>query len=138
MSIEEVIQEPIKTPISYKSQTYYTKQERLIKRHLDKLGFIEGIGYIHNTRIRRHTSERTIYYWLDFYIPSMNLVIEYSPNYWHKDKGRAKLDINRRNFVISLGLKYVELNDEHITKIKSDGLLSVIQEMLNDGSKESG
>jgi hypothetical protein len=116
---------------SYISQVYYSKEEKVIKRALDKLNFIEGISYIHNVCLPKKMSKRKCYYWIDFYLPEMRLAIEVSPDKWHKD--RPKQDAFKKKYIESLGVRFVSLNSETIERVKSSNLLNIVMELLSNG-----
>jgi len=87
-----------------RSQTYYTSLEKQVKSELDKKGLIEGIDYIHNVRIR-DPNRKGVYFWLDFYLPRIGLVIECSPSLWHQRWSRDKSDSRKISLLESYGLK---------------------------------
>lgn len=83
--------------------------EKKVKEQLDEL----NIKYIQQKQI---IGNNKIYY-LDFYIPSLKLVIECNGDYWHSLPNRIQRDKDLKEFVESSGHKIIfiwehEINDE--------------------------
>ena len=105
---------------------YYSSSERAGKKYLENLGLKEGFDFFHNARVKTENAKgRIIYYWLDFVIPSKNLVIEISPEIWHKLSGVPEKDKRKRKFIEDMGWTLIDLKSEDIkllnrTKLGSD------------------
>ena len=97
-----------------RSPTYYTPQEQLVKECLEELGYIEGVTFFHNARVRNGKR----YYWLDFILPVEKIVIEVSPSVWHRMWNRNESDRVKYEFLESLGLRVIELTDETLRSKK--------------------
>jgi very-short-patch-repair endonuclease len=97
-----------------RTQGYYTPGEQRIREFLLSQGLREGIDFIHNCRIKGEKS----YYWADFYLPHLYLVIEYSPEVWHKMWGRKESDQRKREFLESNGLRIIDLGDKDLKNLE--------------------
>ena len=80
-----------------------------VKEQLDEI----GIRYVQQKRV--YNGER--YFFLDFYVPSLKLVIECNGDYWHSLPEKVERDKNLKKYVESTGRKIVfiwehEINDE--------------------------
>lgn len=89
--------------------SYDTSIELKVQNQLDEI----GIKYIKQKVV--HDENRT--YILDFYIPSLKLVIECNGDYWHNRPDRIKRDNMLKKYVESTGRKIIfiwehEINDE--------------------------
>jgi len=118
-----------------RSQTYYSSSERALKTYLERKGLIEGLNFQHNVRIRagllkksqefkgtdgkKHKAEWK-YYWLDFVIPELHLVVEVDPEIWHKLWGREKSDKEKKIFINSFSWELLSLNSEAIRKLNRE------------------
>ena len=104
---------------------YYSGSERAGKRYLEKLGLVEGFDFFHNARVRAKNAQgKVTYYWLDFAVPAKKLVIEISPEIWHKLRGVPEKDQRKRKFIESMGWTLIDLKSKDIkllnrTKIRS-------------------
>ena len=103
------------------AQSSYSKQELKIKEFLEKLGFREGLDFIHNARVKSPTG----YYWLDFYLPKKDLVIEYSPDVWHSLDNRKKSDERK--------LRFLEENNLDVIIIRDLDDLKTLTNLLKEG-----
>ncbi len=98
-----------------KSQGYYTSGEKKIKDELIELGYKEGIDFIHNCRVKNDK----VYYWIDFYLPLLQLALEYSPEVWHRMDGRKETEDNKREFLESNGILVITISsDEDLDSIR--------------------
>jgi len=102
-----------------RSPTYYSSSERAVKLYLERKGLIEGLDFFHNARVKAtNGSGKKVYYWFDFVLPKLNLVIEVDPEVWHRLWGREKSDQAKRKFIESLkGWKLISLNSKDIQKL---------------------
>lgn len=83
--------------------------EIIVQEQLDSL----GIRYLQQKRVNDGNRD----YWLDFYIPSLKLVIECNGDYWHSLPERKERDKKLKEYVKSTGRKIVfiwehEIKDE--------------------------
>lgn len=83
--------------------------EIIVQKQLDSL----GIRYLQ----QKHVSDGERDYWLDFYIPSLKLVIECNGDYWHNLPERKERDKRLKEYVESTGRRIVfiwehEIKDE--------------------------
>ena len=85
--------------------------ELKVKEQLDYIGikYVQQ-KYIHDKKNQKH-------YYVDFYIPSLKLVIECNGDYWHSEKCKNVRDKNLKKFVEKTGHKIIfiweyEINDE--------------------------
>jgi transcription elongation factor Elf1 len=90
-----------------RSQGYYTKGEEEIRKYLESIGMIEGLDFIHNCRVKNGSS----YYWLDFYLPRLNLALEYSPEVWHRMWNRQTSDERKKFFLENHGIELIDVQD---------------------------
>lgn len=94
---------------------YYSSSERAGKKYLENLGLKEGFDFFHNARIGTvNEKNRKVYYWLDFVIPSLKLVIEISPEIWHGLDGVPEKDKRKRKFIEDQDWTLIELNTNEI------------------------
>jgi len=91
-----------------RSQSYYTSLEKKVKQILDKLGYRAGVDYIHNCLIPNGRHK----YYVDFYLPMLRLVIECNGSVWHNLWARRDSDKRKREFLESLNLKYIEIDEK--------------------------
>jgi len=98
-----------------RSQGYYTAPEVRVKNYLDHFHLLEGVEYIHNCRIKN--AERGVYYWVDYYLPFEQLIIEVSPSVWHKMWGREKSDKKKMEYLTKLGLTVINLDEKDLRLI---------------------
>lgn len=80
-----------------------------VQEQLDEI----GIRYVQQKRI--YNGER--YFFLDFYIPSLKLIIECNGDYWHNLPEKIERDKSLKKYVESVGRNIVfiwehEINDE--------------------------
>lgn len=100
-----------------KSSTYYTSAERKVKKYLERIGYEEGIDFIHNVRVCNKGKEKQVYYWLDFYIPELKLVIEASPRIWHRED-REVAEKRKYDYLSSKGLTVLTYDDRVLRKLR--------------------
>jgi len=111
-----------------RSPSYYTPQEKRVKEELDRLGLLEGVDYFHNHRVPNDTGS---YYYPDFLLPKLRLLIEVSPSIWHTRWNREESENRKREFFRRLGFRILELDDrtlrsrESIREVLSDALVSL-------------
>jgi len=129
-----------------RAPTYYSSSEEKVKRYLEKRGFVEGIDYFHNARVKLKIKGRTRYFWLDFILPRLDLVIEASPSVWHKMWNRQEADDRKRTYLKSQALILFDLNEKELrklnlkrkvrlTKLKElDAFIDKYKEELNEAS----
>lgn len=98
-----------------KSQSYYTSLELKVKRILLKLGYREGIDFIHNCMI----PNGKVKYYVDFYLPKESLVIECSPSIWHNMWNREESDRRKMEFLMSEGLNVLEVDEKSYRNVES-------------------
>lgn len=94
---------------NYKNICGPTSIELKVKEQLDEI----GIKYVQQKFV--HDSKR--YYVLDFYIPSLKLVIECNGDYWHNRPDRIERDKMLKEYVESTGRRIIfiwehEINDD--------------------------
>jgi len=102
---------------------YYTNQERMVRDILEEM----NIDYEHNKKFKTvNSNNRKITYWVDFYLPRYNTIIEVSPSIWHRKErciqfkdislpvmwNRDKSDSVKYMFFKILGYKIIELDDD--------------------------
>ena len=80
-----------------------------VQEQLDEI----GLRYVQQKRV--HNGER--YFFLDFYVPSLKLVIECNGDYWHSLPEKVERDKNLKKYVEFTGRKIVfiwehEINDD--------------------------
>ena len=91
-----------------RSQTHYTSLERKVKKVLDEFKYKEGIDYIHNAAVR---NGKHIYY-LDFYIPRENKVIECNGSVWHQLWNREESDKRKIEYLKEHGLTIIIVTEK--------------------------
>lgn len=80
--------------------------EIIVQKQLDSL----GIRYLQ----QKHINDGKRDYWLDFYIPSLRLVIECNGDYWHNLPERKERDKRLKEYVESTGRKIVFIWEHEI------------------------
>lgn len=80
--------------------------ERIVQKQLDEV----GIRYVQQKYV--HDGNRG--YYLDFYLPSLRLVLECNGTYWHSQPERVKRDKELERYVLSTGRQIVWLWDTEI------------------------
>lgn len=94
---------------------YYSSSEKAGKKYLENQGLVEGFTFFHNARVKTENEKgRIVYYWLDFVIPTKKLVIEVSPEIWHKLGNVPEKDKRKRKFIEDMGWTLIELKTEDI------------------------
>lgn len=98
---------------------YYTSSEEKILRFLRRRGLIEGLDFTHNTRIGPFINEKghKVFYWVDFIIPQYKLILEASPQIWHKMWNREKADERKAKFLTPLGWKVIHLDEKDLNQL---------------------
>ena len=102
-----------------RSPTYYTSSESKVKRYLVNHGLVEGLDFFHNARIGPFVNgnKKKVYYWCDFVVPSKKLVIEASPEIWHKMWNREDADLRKAKFLGQLGWTLMNLNEKALRRL---------------------
>jgi len=100
-----------------RSQSYYTSFESKVRDILLENGYREGIDFIHNVRVPLKVEGKTRYYWLDFYIPHEDLVIECNPKIWHHMWNRQTSDRVKYELLEKEGLKILLVSERNIKEI---------------------
>jgi hypothetical protein len=110
-----------------KTTGYYTKSESKIKRILDELEFEEGFDYMHNVRFKGLNT----YYYTDFYLPHLRLVIEVSPSIWHNMNGRNRVEESKLKYLSNRNLRVLILDDECL-RLKNGNLVKFISDRIDE------
>jgi very-short-patch-repair endonuclease len=104
----------------------YTTTELPIREELIGLGFVERESFQHQRRIFGYRGIRgqSVYYWMDFFIPSLMLDIEADGEIWHtffdlKKRDRRRDTILRKRY----GIKVIRLNSYHIRKKRLNSIV---------------
>lgn len=100
-----------------RSPSYYSTSEAKVKRYLERRKLIEGIDFFHNSRIKCKLNGRIRYFWLDFILPKLNLVIEASPRIWHKMWNREEADARKRTLLKAMNLDLIELDEKDLRRL---------------------
>jgi very-short-patch-repair endonuclease len=102
-----------------KRSGHYTKTEVPIRDELIRLGFSAEKAFLHQYRIFGYygCKGQNVYYWMDFFIPSLLLDIEADGEIWHtffdmKKRDRFRDSSLRKRY----GIKVVRLSSYHIRK----------------------
>jgi len=103
----EVASKPNRDP------SYYTPGENTIRRKLVAKGLIENKDFFHNYRILATNNGQKHYYWLDFYLPSFGVAIEYSPSVWHCLWNRRASDNLKYSLLSKMGIQVYELTEKN-------------------------
>lgn len=101
-----------------RSPIHYSSSERSGKKFLEKLGLVEGFDFFHNPRVETvSVNGRKMYYWLDFVVPAVKLVIEISPEMWHRLDGVPEKDERKRKFIEDLGWTLIDLKTADVRRL---------------------
>ncbi len=99
----------------------YSTTELPIRNELLNLGLREGIDFIHEYRVLGYKGERkqNVYFWLDFYIPSLKLAIEADGEIWHTFFDTARRDRKRDRLLRrKYGMKVIRMNSFDVRAIR--------------------
>lgn len=99
----------------------YSTTEEPIRRELESLGLKEGQAFVHEHRVDAYCGIRgqPVYYWLDFFIPDLNLALEADGEIWHKFFDTVKRDRRRDKLIAKKhGIKVVRLNSFDVRRIR--------------------
>jgi len=86
----------------YMKSRLETTIERLMKEFLIK----QGIKFEQEYKIGK--------YWVDFYVPEMNLCIEVDGNYWHSLEKQVERDKRKDDFLRELGYNILRIKEDEI------------------------
>lgn len=96
---------------------YITKIERIMKSILDN----DFINYIQQFNINK--------YFVDFYLPKYNLVIECDGEYWHRNKELE--DLERDNIIKNHGFQIIHIKEvefenlDHVREVVQTGIKTI-------------
>jgi very-short-patch-repair endonuclease len=110
-----------KASLRNRDPTFYSTTELPIRKGLLNLGLKEGVDFIHEYRVLGYKGERkqNVYFWLDFYIPSLKLAIEADGEIWHRFFHTAKRDRKRDGLLRRKhGIKVVRMNSFDVRAIR--------------------
>lgn len=96
-----------------RSQSYYTPLEAKVRDILLGAGYKIGKDFIHNCLFRNCKS----IYFVDFYLPREDLILECSPKIWHSLWNRRASDEKKYKFLSDLGLKVVEVDEKNYKEV---------------------
>jgi len=106
--------------------SYYTSSEMKIKEILDEL----NIQYEHNKKFNRiNHNGRKIYYWVDFYLPEYNVILECNPKIWQHMWGRWRSALVKKDHFKLLGIEVLEIEDKYL--YNKESLKNLIINYLN-------
>jgi len=116
-----------------KSPQHYSSLEMIVKKSLEKdLGLIENLHYFHNARVSTINSNgRKVPFWVDFIIPTMNLVIEASPKMFHNLKRKVESDLRKKEYIINNGFIFVALSEKEVESLKDMNIKLLLQEVIS-------
>lgn len=102
-----------------RSPSYYTSSEEKVRYFLQNRGLLEGLDFFHNARVGPFKNEknRKVYYWVDFAIPKYKLIIEVSPNVWHRLWNREEADERKNIILTNLGWKVIHLDEKDLNQL---------------------
>jgi very-short-patch-repair endonuclease len=110
-----------KAPMRNRDPTAYSTTELPIRDEFMNLGFSEGVDFIHEYRVLGYKGERkqNVYFWLDFFIPSLKLAIEADGEIWHTffdivNRDRKRDRLLRRKY----GIKVVRMSSSDLRSIR--------------------
>jgi len=89
-----------------KNKNALGKHWKLLEETKEKMRILEslGIDYIFQFRPKGYSK---LY---DFYIPKLNLLIEYDSKYWHSLPGMKERDTEKTQYAINNGYKLLRIN----------------------------
>ncbi|MEM2260831.1 MAG: DUF559 domain-containing protein [Ignisphaera sp.] len=96
-----------------RSQSYYTSLEKKAKKILEDNGYIQGRDYFHNILFENGRSK----YYVDFFIPKENLIIEINGSVWHNLWNRQSSDNKKIKYLESLGYNVIVLSEKTIKEL---------------------
>lgn len=110
---------------NYVSRGRWTPEELKVRDCLISLGYQFEKDFFHNFKVKQPSG----YFWLDFFFPRFNLVIEVN-SFWHRLGGGPERDKRKLLFLRDKGFKVVELNVKDIHKLSSDVLKASLKEIF--------
>lgn len=97
-----------------RSQSYYTSTEALVRKVLEDNGYRQGRDFFHNIMIEKDKRSK---YYVDFLLPSENLIIEVDPSVWHNMWNRNSSDSKKYSYLESLGYTVVSVNEKNYKEL---------------------
>lgn len=110
---------------NYVSRGKWTPEELKVKDCLLFLGYKFEKDFFHNFKIKQPSG----YFWLDFFFPRLNLIIEIN-SFWHRLGKGSERDKRKLLYLKDKGFKVVKLNVKDIHKLSSDVLRESLKEFL--------
>ena len=104
----------------------YSETLAPIRDELTRIGYVDGKTFFHEQRIFGYRGVRgqRVYFWLDFFIPSLLLDIECDGEIWHEFFDTKERDRRRDSILMSnYEIKVVRLNSYHLRKKRLNGIL---------------
>jgi very-short-patch-repair endonuclease len=99
----------------------YSTSETPIREELIRLGYAEGSSFVHEQKIFGYFGKngQPVYYWLDFYLPALNLGIEADGDVWHHFSDIQERDRTRDALLMEIhGLRVVRLDSFAVRRRK--------------------
>lgn len=91
-----------KNPIKFKNTNIELKCREFLIKH--------NLRYIPQYELLTKSNA-----WLyDFYIPSLNLILEIDGEYWHSSRKQINRDILKENEALTQGFKFLRISDENL------------------------
>lgn len=113
----------------------YSVMEVPIRNELNRLGFVEGVTFIHEYKIFGYNGKKgqKVYYWIDFFLPELNLGIEADGEVWHQFFDLKKRDRIRDHRLLQIyGTKVVRFSsfDMHRGRLRRKLLRVMMRRVL--------
>ncbi len=114
-----------RTVRNYASRGKWTPEELKVKECLISLGYQFERNFFHNFRVKQPSG----YFWLDFFFPHLNLVIEIN-SFWHTLGNGPQRDKRKSLFLTDKRFKVVELDVKDIQRLSNNTLKSRLKTFL--------
>lgn len=115
----------------------YTPEEKVFESILLEVGLKKDEDFYHNYKFK---SDRGRYFWVDFFLPKWNLIVEIDGRIWHRFfKQAIEKDMRRDSWLKSMGFEIIRIDSEKLRgNIKDvDEVKSIIYNKLGIVTKSS-
>ncbi|MEM4483054.1 MAG: DUF559 domain-containing protein [Candidatus Methanomethylicia archaeon] len=90
----------------------YTPEEKVFENILLEAGLKRDEDFYHNYKFK---SDRGRYFWVDFFLPKWNLIVEIDGGIWHKFfKQAMEKDMRRDSWLRSFGFEIIRIDSEKL------------------------
>ncbi|MEM2136882.1 MAG: DUF559 domain-containing protein [Candidatus Methanomethylicia archaeon] len=108
----------------------YTPEEKVFENILLRLGLEKDKDFHHNYKFK---SDKGRYFWVDFFLPKWNLIIEINGKIWHTFfKQAMEKDMRRDAWLKNMGFEILRIDSEKLRNNIEDinEIKSILHEKL--------